>query len=218
MRTLYSKQVVELQGWEREEQFGLFGSYTQPFFNVHTEVEITSLYHYCKAHQLSVFLGYLYAALQSARAIDNFKLRLLEGQVVQFSNVDIGTTVLKDDKSLSFLHLPYQEDMVTFCEEGAALVAEVKKSKRMFHGYDGPDLLHTTTLPWFKLRGLEHAYTINSADEGIPKLAFGRLEFKEDKVILPVSVSLHHGLADGYHVHLFLQQMSEVVNQYICYR
>ena len=43
--------------------------------------------------------------------------------------------------------------------------------------------------------------------DSIPKLSFGRLEWKDRRAILPISVRLHHALADGYHVHLFLESM-----------
>ena len=213
-KTQYSKTHFETKGWEREEHFHFFKAFSQPFFNVHTEVDITNLYHYAKREQLSVFLAYLYAATEGVRATENFLLRLEGDEVVKYDAVDISTTVLKDNKTVSFVHLPHHNKLDIFCQQASEIIAEVKKSNRLFSGYNGPDLIHATTLPWFKLNGMEHAH-MGDLNDAIPKLVFGRLEFRDEQVILPVSVRVHHALADGYHIHLFLENMKASINNLI---
>lgn len=157
MKPLYPKHPFPVEGWEREEHFHFFRTFTQPFFNISTEVDITGLYRYCKRQGLSVFLGYLHAATEAARATENFLLRLEGDSIVKYEAIDISSTVLKHNKAISFVHLPHHPDLQTFCAESAEIVAKAKESKGLLYGYNGPDLLHSTTLPWFKLKGMEHA-------------------------------------------------------------
>jgi chloramphenicol O-acetyltransferase type A len=210
-KTQYSKTNFEVKGWEREEHFHFFKAFSQPFFNVHTEVDITNLYHHAKREHLSVFLAYLHAATEGVRATDNFLLRIEGEAVVKYNAVDISTTVLKDNKTVSFVHLPHHKQLKDFCQHATEIIAEVKTSNRLFSGYNGPDLIHATTLPWFKLNGMEHAH-MNDPNDAVPKLVFGRLEFKDERIILPISVRVHHALADGYHIHLFLENMKASIN------
>ncbi len=212
-KTQYSKTLFNTEGWEREEHFHFFKAFSQPFFNVHTEVDITHLYHHAKREKLSVFLAYLYAATEGVRATENFLLRLEGETVVKYDAVDISTTVLKDNKTVSFVHLPHHNQLDIFCQQASEIIAEVKKSNRLFYGYNGPDLIHATTLPWFKLNGMEHAH-MDDPNDAIPKLVFGRLEFKAEQVILPLSVRVHHALVDGYHIHLFLENMKASISGY----
>jgi chloramphenicol O-acetyltransferase type A len=214
METRYSKEIIRVEGWEREETFRFFSTFTQPFFNVHTEVDITPLYRYCKQHGLSVSLAYMHATTQAARATDSFLLRIENGQVVKFSGLDMSTTILKDDKNIAFTHFPFQENLEEFCIVGTEIIAEVKKSRKLFNGHQGIDLLHMTTLPWFTFKGMEHAFSINGEDPGVPKIGYGKLEMRGDQVYLPISIGLHHALADGYHMHLFLEEMERVVQHY----
>ena len=65
--------------------------------------------------------------------------------------------------------------------------------------------------PGLKFNGMEHAHPDDPSD-AIPKLAFGRLEWNDRRAILPISVRVHHALADGYHVHLFLENMKASIN------
>ncbi|MBC5773092.1 chloramphenicol acetyltransferase [Pontibacter sp. KCTC 32443] len=214
MNTRYSRQLIPVEGWEREETYRFFSSFSQPFFNVHTEVDLTPLYAYCKSQQLPVSLAYMHATVEAARATDNFLFRIEDGQVYKYSGLDLSSTVLKVDHNIAFTHFPFHESLVDFCREGAAIIAEVKKSRNLFNGYQGVDLLHMTTLPWFKFKGMEHAFSVNPQDPGVPKIAFGKLEKHSGKIILPISIGLHHALADGYHIHLFLRELEKVIEKY----
>ncbi|KAA3436911.1 CatA-like O-acetyltransferase [Rufibacter hautae] len=215
MTSKYNKQPFPVEGWAREEQFRFFKTFTQPFFNVHTQVDITPLYHLCKEQNLSVFLGYLYATLEAARATESFRLRLQDDAVVLYEGLDLSTTVLRHDHAISFVSLPHQPSLSKFCTHSRELISAAQAGKQLFIGHQGPDLLHLTTLPWFKSTGIEHAYSVNPQEAGVPKIAFGQLEVQPGKVTLPLSVSLHHALADGYHVHLFLQQMESVISRLV---
>lgn len=214
METRYSRQVIPVEGWEREETFRFFSTFSQPFFNVHTEADITPLYRYCKQHGLSISLAYMHATTQAARNCENFLLRIENGQVVRYSGLDMSTTILRDDKQIAFTFFPYIEKLEDFCEEGARIIAEVKKSKNLFNGYQGVDLLHMTTLPWFTFKGMEHAFSIRTEDPGIPKIGYGKLEMRGEQVYLPISIGLHHALADGYHLHLFMEEFATVIGGY----
>lgn len=206
MKTLYNKVPFHTKGWERKEIFHFFQSFSQPYFNVHTQINITKLYHFAKWERLSVFLCYLHAATEAMRKTENFLLRIEADQVVKYEAVDVSTTLLTESKTVSFVHLPHYPNLQTFCLRASEIVKEAQKNNKLFNGYNGPDLFHATTLPWFKFHGMEHAYQ-DSSKEAIPKLAFGRLEWQGNQVILPVSIRVHHGLIDGYHIHLFLENI-----------
>ncbi|AKQ44993.1 chloramphenicol acetyltransferase [Rufibacter radiotolerans] len=214
MTTKYPKTIIPLEGWEREEQFRFFQPFTQPFFNVHTEIDISPLYHYCKREGLSVFLAYLFVTRQAACATPNFLLRIEEGQIVQYAGLDLSTTVLKNDQTIAFVHLPHQDSLLDFCNQARDIIAEVQDKKGLFHGYQGNDNLHLTTLPWFTFKGMEHAFSANPADAGIPKFAFGKLVQHEDQITLPLSIAVHHALADGYHIHLLLEHMNAYISAF----
>ncbi len=214
IETCYSKEIIPLEGWSREETFRFFSQFPNPFFNVHTEVELTPLYNMCKSQKLSLSLAYMHATLQAARATENLLYRVEQGQVVKYNGVDISSTVLRDDHNISFTHFPYHPNLQDFCQEGSAIIAEARKSRKLFFGYSGNDVLHATTLPWFTYKGMEHALPLSQDEPGIPKFGFGKMEMRDYKVYLPLSIGLHHGLADGYHMHLFIENLNKTINQY----
>ena len=66
-----------------------------------------------------------------------------------------------------------------------------------------PDTVHCSALPWVRFTSLSHARSFRHPDS-CPKISFGQVFSEGNTLQMPVSVHLHHGLGDGYHVGLFL--------------
>ena len=66
-----------------------------------------------------------------------------------------------------------------------------------------PDVIHFSALPWVRFTGLSHARSFTHPDS-CPKVSVGQTYAEGAATLMPVSVNIHHGLADGYHVGLFL--------------
>ena len=66
------------------------------------------------------------------------------------------------------------------------------------------DVIHYSALPWFSFTGLTHPRNYNDGDS-IPKISFGRIFEQGGRMMLPLSILVHHGLIDGYHVGLYIK-------------
>jgi len=72
------------------------------------------------------------------------------------------------------------------------------------------DVIHYSSIPWIKFTALTHARH-NAREDSVPKISFGQYREKNDKLLMPVSVTVHHGLMDGYHVGQFLTKFQELL-------
>jgi chloramphenicol O-acetyltransferase type A len=50
------------------------------------------------------------------------------------------------------------------------------------------------------------------ADDSIPRISWGSFKEHKEKTVMPLAVQVHHGLADGYHLGNFFNQMQELLN------
>ena len=66
--------------------------------------------------------------------------------------------------------------------------------------------MHFSAMPWVAFTGLTHARSFSHPDS-IPKISVGRLRPEGNRQLMSVAVNVHHGLADGYHVGLFLAEL-----------
>jgi chloramphenicol O-acetyltransferase type A len=212
MSSHYKKTIVHIDSWQRKETYQFFRGFVMPYFNIHTEIDVTLLFQYCKRNNLSLFMGYHHMSGYAARRVENFLFRIEGEQVVKYEGVDLSTTIINKADNLAFTHFPYKESLEEFCENSKPLLEKYRNSGKLFNGHNGPDVLHCTTLPWFKFKGIQHAFTEHDVN-GIPKFAYGKFEVENNRVIMPISIGLHHALGDGYHVGLFLDEMKKYMEK-----
>jgi chloramphenicol O-acetyltransferase type A len=75
----------------------------------------------------------------------------------------------------------------------------------------GHDVIHFSAMPWISFTGLTHARHFVLQDS-MPKISVGKCFEQNGKLLMPVATYVHHGLADGYHVHQFLQTLEGLLS------
>jgi len=204
---------INIENWERQTQFNFFKNYEDPFFNITANIEVTKLYSFCKKHNLSFFLGSLYAAIQSINKIPEFQLRLKDDKVYKCDLIHIDSTILNDDNTFSFCHFEYKSSIFEFINNGKTVIENHKKGKLFDPREEALDIVHSTTIPWVSLTSFKHARNGNERKIGIPKLVFGKF-FDEDGIKkMPFSVEVHHALMDGIQVGMLFKEMQQYINE-----
>ena len=112
--------VVDIDTWERKTTYEFFLDYEDPFFNITANLDVTRLYKFCKDNGLAFSLGALFLSLQAANEIREFRLRLLNGQVLEFDRVEATQTILNDDETFSFCYFESKNDIHEFDRAGKA--------------------------------------------------------------------------------------------------
>ena len=72
------------------------------------------------------------------------------------------------------------------------------------------DVIYHTTLPWISFTSFAHARNKGRGDS-IPRIVFGKFTSVNERVLLPISVEVHHALMDGLHVGRFLTRLEEAL-------
>lgn len=205
--------VIDRSRWPRSEHLDFFGAFREPFFSVTAEVRCTGLVERCKHEARSTTYDLWHGALRGANEIEEFRYRLHDGEPVLYEEIHLSPTILRDDKTFMIGFVPYLEDREAFASAAHTAVEEVKattgfsldtKSRRV-------DLVHFSTIPWFRFTGLSHARPFNATDCET-KVTIGRYGKVGRDYLLPVSVTGHHGLMDGYHVALYLEALESYWN------
>ncbi|HET6645746.1 MAG TPA: CatA-like O-acetyltransferase, partial [Pyrinomonadaceae bacterium] len=70
--------------------------------------------------------------------------------------------------------------------------------------------IHFSVLPWLSFTSFAHARNKGRA-ESVPKIAFGKFTREDDRMLLPISVEVHHALMDGLHVGKFITRFEELL-------
>jgi chloramphenicol O-acetyltransferase type A len=206
-----SRKAIDIHTWNRKDHFSFFSQFEEPFFGVTVQVDCTNAYRQAKMQHRSFFLYYLYRALKAANAVENFRYRVVDDKVFLYDVIHASPTIDRPDGTFGFAYMDYNEDEHLFLEQARQVVEEVKASSGLVPAVSGENVIHFSAVPWLDFTSLSHARSYSFPDSA-PKISFGKMVEENGRKRMAVSIHVHHGLADGYHVGLFVERFQELLN------
>jgi len=202
---------LDIEAWARKTTYEFFRDYEDPFFNITANLDVTRLYRFCKENDLAFSLAALFLSIQTANEIREFRLRIVNEDVVEFDRVEPTQTLLNDDETFSFCYFELKDDIFEFDRAGKAAREKYKALKTFDVETDRIDLIYYSSIPWVSFTSFKHASRQNNR-QTVPRMVFGK--FFEDGSYrkMPFSVEVHHALVDGIHVGKFFELFQAKLN------
>jgi chloramphenicol O-acetyltransferase type A len=206
------KHKLDLANWNRKEHFEFFNNFDNPYYGVTIRLDCTRAYQRAKELGVSFYCYYLHKTLAAVNAIPNFRYRIEGNEVFEHDRIDASTTVLRDDHTFGFSHIPYTEDMHEFDKIVKTETARVKNLTGLLTAPNLDSSIHFSALPWINFSSISES-TDSKSKDSCAKFAIGKLVNEDGKKLMPYTVHVHHGLVDGYHLALFLDKLKELMEE-----
>ena len=203
-------EYLDVANWSRRDLFEFFIGYTNPYFNVCTQIDVTKLKAFVNEQHRKISLALHYFALRVANEIEPFRYRLKDEKVFVYDVVNGGTTVLLPNESFAYAYFDYQRDFEKFLTDMNKAVDEVRNGSGRLKPTMRDDVIYHTTLPWISFTSFAHARTKGRGDS-IPRIVFGKFTKENERLMMPISVEVHHALMDGLHVGRYLSRLEEAL-------
>lgn len=209
------KHIIDINTWERKENYEFFLGSQNPTISITSEVECAGAKARAKAAGESFFLHYLYAVLRAVNEIPEFRFRIdAEGRVVYFDHVDMLTPIkVKENGRFFTIRLPWNTDFQTFYTTAKAIINDIDPNGNPYDmekvgGKDLLDVILLSATPDLYFTSLtctqEHRHGSN-----YPLMNAGKAILKEGKLVMPIAMTIHHGFIDGHHLSLFYKKVEE---------
>ena len=209
------KHIIDINTWERKENYEFFLGFQNPTISITSEVECAGAKARAKAAGESFFLHYLYAVLRAVNEIPEFRFRIdAEGRVVYFDHVDMLTPIkVKENGRFFTIRLPWNTDFQTFYTTAKAIINDIDPNGNPYDmekvgGKDLLDVILLSATPDLYFTSLtctqEHRHGSN-----YPLMNAGKAILKEGKLVMPIDMTIHHGFIDGHHLSLFYKKVEE---------
>jgi chloramphenicol O-acetyltransferase type A len=208
---LQGRRRIDVDGWERESLFKLFGSFGEPYHGVCIRVDCTETYLYAKRRGHSVFLSLLHRSLVAAQLVQNFRTHIADNAVWLYDQVNAGSPVGRPNGTIGFAHYVYLEKLDDFVREASVEVERVR-GRTDLERYPESNVIRYSTLPWFDFTSISHARNLSDTDSS-PRITFGKMTEASGRRSMPVSIHVHHGLVDGLHVAQLVQQFERLLRE-----
>lgn len=207
---------IDIESWDRKIQYKNFITYEYPAFSICTRLDVTKLVEYCNKAERSFFSTFLYIVAKSVNEIDELKTRIVDDEVIIFDKITPSFVVLNDRKQIVTAQTPIYDDFEKFYKENREAIHKAKtnevvewNSKAMY------DCIYVSCQSWIDLYAMNNPYKFSDKGQtSIPRITWGKCVEKDEKWELGFDVSLHHALADGYHVSLLIDAINDKINNF----
>lgn len=205
------KTWIDIEQWSRKEHFLFFSQFEEPFFGVTVHIDCTLAYQTAKQNGNSFFLYYLFRALKTANEIENFRYRIMDKQVYLFDCIHASPTINRANGTFGFAYIDYCQMETDFYAQALREIDRVQQVNDLLPAVSGENVIHFSAIPWIDFTALSHARSFSYPDSA-PKISFGKVNEHQGRKTMPISIHVHHGLMDGYHVGLFIDKFQKSMN------
>ncbi len=204
------RRKIDVQTWERAAVYKFFSGFTDPFHGVCVRVDCTATYACAKQRGLSVFLTLVHRALAAAQKVENFRTRIVDGEVWLYDVIHASGVVARANGTIGFAYHPYLASLDDFVQAATAAVRAVAERSDLDLRPE-QNLIHFSALPWFDFTSIDHARNFAFVDS-VPRITFGKITEANERRTMSVSIHAHHALTDGLHVAQFVEHFQNCLD------
>jgi chloramphenicol O-acetyltransferase type A len=205
------KKEIDISIWNRKEHFEFFSTFDEPFFGITTSIDCTIALKKAKEIQIPFFVYYLHKTLAAINTVENFRLRIENKKVYLYDEIDASATIMRDDKTFGFSFIKFHDDINEFNKIAQEEIARIQTTTGIFTREYPTNLIHFSAIPWINFSSLTHSRNFKIEDS-CPKISFGKVIEENGGKIMSLAVLAHHGLVDGYHMGLFVEELQHLMN------
>lgn len=191
-------KFIEPETWDRAMHYQVFRNYLQPQYCVTFDLDITRFLPNIKEKGYSFTFAFIYAVTKCANQIEEFRCRFVDGKPVIFETIHTSFTYLKKETELfKVINVPMQNSMKQYV--ALAKQTEENQSEYFTASAMGNDIYQFSPFPWISYRHISHTDS-GRKDNAVPLFDWGKFYEKDQRILLPFSVQVHHSFVDGIHI------------------
>lgn len=208
---IHFMKKVDLSNPHRKKHFEFFNSMSNPHFNITSPADITGLREIRDAGSLNTRIVYLLS--RAAHDVPEFRQRIRGKEVVEHQMVHPSFTVPTEESEVfSFCTVEYDPRYREFRQRAEAEIERMRVAPSFEDEPGRDDYLFMSAIPWLPFTSIQHAMDYTAPDS-VPRLSWGKFYEAGDRLMMPLSVQVHHALLDARHVARFYERFEELVAQ-----
>jgi chloramphenicol O-acetyltransferase type A len=146
--------------------------------------------------------------------IEPFRYRISDDQIYICDQINASATIGREDGTFGFSLIEYNSNFAVFKGITATEIDRIQTTSGLFtRTFDDDNVIHFSAIPWLDFTSLSHARSYTFPDS-CPKISFGKMKIADNgKRTIAMSIHVHHGLMDGFHLGQFVDCFQELMNQ-----
>jgi len=202
-------KTVSTSDLNRASHFEFYSKFGWPWIDICALVDVTDALDAGRERNVGVFASCLFQVMKAVNSVAALRLRIEGDVIVEHDSCSPSFTVKGQDDLFNFACAEWSDDLVTFASRVTKSSKMASKQRTLDLSNDERgDLVFVTCLPWLDFTSIHHPRPLGSQPDSTPRIAWGKLsECPAGRKSMPLSISVHHGLADGVHIAEFLSKI-----------
>ena len=199
---------IDMETYPRREHFNHFYGMAYPYAGVTVEVDVTDLLALCREKGYSFYLMVLHAVALAADGVDEFRRRIDRGGIVEYEQCPTSHVELKPDGTYAYCTLHHHMPLTEYLQKAEAARAAARTNGSIEEEAEVQSMYFISTLPWLHYTQL--IQPVACGEESNPRFTWGKYQQDADgRMMMPLSVLVHHALADGVHIAKFYDEFEK---------
>lgn len=204
---------IDRESWDRKPYFEHYLKLNCNY-SITANLDISALLAHLHDKEMKLYPAFIYIVSKTVNALKEFRTCFNEeGKLGYWESMVPGYTIFhEDDKAFSSLWTEFSDDYFVFYQN----YQEDRKRFAPKKGLDAKgnvpeNIFHISSVPWVSFTGF-NLNVNHGSDYLLPIITCGKYFSQNDRVLLPVSLQVHHAVCDGYHVGVFMGKMQELAD------
>lgn len=205
---------IDLNEWSRGRLFETYIESMRVVMSLTAEVNAAPLLKFTKANGLKFYPAMIWAVSKTVNARGEFKYGWNErGELIKWDFVSPSYAEFHmADENCTKTVTEYSGDLFEF---HARFLKDREKyrNSRGFVENQPPNFFDVSCLPWLRYR----SFDMHVFDEGkflAPVVTWGRYEREGERRLMPLTLNIHHAVADGFHLARFFIELQELIDSF----
>ncbi len=214
-KTSNHKKPLDLTTWSRKEIFTYYQAHPETF-TLTASIDITHLLEVIKSSHLKFNPVMIYLISMVVNQHDEFKLTIDDHLgLCQWERLDpLYSEMHPQTKNIMHLSTPYQNSFDSFYQQCLVDKEKSMQSTSLFPLGEPPqNCFQVSCVPWTVFTSFYIAKGNNT--DFFPVITYGKYSESYGKMLLPISITLHHAVADGYHASRFISEIEDACHNFI---
>ena len=207
-----SFRLIDMDHYPRKAHFDYFRSLPYPYAGTTVNTDVTEALRYSRRRGRSFYLTFLHAAALAADAVPELRQRIHGDGIIEYAQCPTSHTEMKADGTYCYCTVRHHMNLEAYYEQAEQARAACRNGG-IAEDDDVERMYFVSTLPWLHYTAL--IQPVAAGDESNPRITWGRYETDAaGRSVMPVTLLVHHALADGVHLAAFYERLAEQIRSF----
>lgn len=207
-------EKVNLEEWSRGSLFQFYIDKMRIVMSLTVDIDVAPLLAYTKKNGLKFYPAMIWVVSKVINTRDEFKYGWdVDGNLIRWDFISPSYAVFsRDNECFSKFVTEYTDDIFEFHQRSINDQRKHQKERAIIENQP-QNFFDVSCLPWVKYQHFD----LHVFDEGkflAPVVTWGKFEVENDKALMPLTMNIHHAVADGFHLSRFFNEVQKLIDSF----